>query len=99
LFSKIGMRMAIYLYEIAFEYEYNCKYCSAKFFLAKFAFNLYEFIGQDSWVEKVSQSPEKKDESFNFQQNFSLDWILVPVPSTKGDEFSRKKNTKLLPKP
>ena len=42
------MRMAIYLYEIAFEYEYNCKYCSAKFFLAKFAFNLYEFIGQDS---------------------------------------------------
>ena len=46
LFSKIGMRMAIHLYEIAF--DYNCKYCSAKFFLAKFAFNLYEFIGQDS---------------------------------------------------
>ena len=41
------MRMAIHLYEIAFEYEYNC--FSAKFFLAKFAFNLYEFFGQDSY--------------------------------------------------
>ena len=36
--------MAIHLYEIAFEYEYNCKYCSAKFFLTKFASNLYEFV-------------------------------------------------------
>ena len=33
------------LYEIAFQYEYNCKYCSAKFFLAKFVFDLYEFVG------------------------------------------------------
>ena len=33
------------LYEITFQYEYNCKYFSAKFFLAKFAVNLYEFVG------------------------------------------------------
>ena len=33
------------LYEITFQYEYNCKYFSAKFFLAKFAVNLYEFLG------------------------------------------------------
>ena len=33
------------LYELTFHYEYNCKYCSAKIFLAKVAFNLYEFVG------------------------------------------------------
>ena len=35
--------MAIHLYEMAFEYRYDCKYHSANFFLKKFAFNHYEF--------------------------------------------------------
>ena len=36
------MREAIYLYEIAFEYEYNCKYCLAKFIFMNLLDKIHE---------------------------------------------------------
>ena len=68
------MRMAIHLYEIAFEYEYNCKYCSAKLFLAKFAFNLYEFIGQDSYkIHELKKFPNHQRMWIHKKKEFQKD--------------------------